>query len=74
MLNENFDKYIRGIKGISKAVLNIGTVDKEAQLERIKICKKCKYLSEDKKKCKVCGCFIVYKTKLESESCPKGKW
>lgn len=41
---------------------------------RLNKCNRCEYIHMDKKTCNLCGCFIVAKTKLETESCPAGKW
>ena len=40
--------------------------------KRVSTCKSCQYLSANR--CKSCGCFIVVKTAIESEKCPKGYW
>ena len=41
---------------------------------RIDICKECSEYNSVLKICKVCGCFMPLKTKIENESCPRGKW
>lgn len=46
---------------------------KEAD-ERMNICKQCEYLEQKAKKCQICGCFMEFKTKWPSASCPIGKW
>ena len=42
--------------------------------ERMAICNECEHLEQQSKKCKMCGCFMEYKTKLPYVSCPIGKW
>lgn len=43
---------------------------------RMKICNRCEHLSNKLvlKQCRLCGCFIVAKTKLLGEKCPLSKW
>ena len=41
---------------------------------RYEICKQCNEFNTILKLCKVCGCFMPVKTKIENESCPRGKW
>lgn len=40
---------------------------------RYDICKSCDKFS-DLKFCKSCGCFMPFKVRLASSSCPEGKW
>lgn len=44
--------------------------------ERLAICKACdRYaLKYGQGQCLECGCFMAYKTKMKSASCPLGKW
>ena len=48
-------------------------VNKEKYKERIEQCEKC-----DRRSmlniCKECGCVVVLKARLQSSSCPLGKW
>ena len=41
---------------------------------RMEICKTCPHLFAPTKQCKKCGCFMLIKTKLASQTCPIGKW
>lgn len=54
------------IKGV-KVVVPI-----EEQERRISICKSCEQFTG--KTCKLCGCFIRLKARLETEHCPIKKW
>jgi hypothetical protein len=48
---------------------------KEKVQQRYDICKECKHISADKiEKCKVCGCFILFKILPQNSKCPIGKW
>lgn len=42
--------------------------------ERIEICKKCEYYESWTSRCKSCGCFMFLKARIDSASCPEGKW
>lgn len=41
---------------------------------RMDICNSCPELIKLTSQCKKCGCFMLYKTPLESAKCPIGKW
>lgn len=41
---------------------------------RLDLCSKCEKLSDDKKTCSECGCYLDIKTGWATESCPLGKW
>ena len=45
---------------------------RELYNKRYKICQSCDYL--DKSFCKICGCFVKAKTKVDKEECPKKYW
>ena len=49
-------------------------VPQEIYEDRIAICKGCSYYSSVLGNCKVCLCFMKLKSKISSQSCPKGKW
>lgn len=49
------------------------TLDEKVKF-RLSKCNRCEYIHSDKKTCNLCGCFIIAKTKLETEKCPAGKW
>lgn len=46
-------------------------VDKETAKKRYDVCMTCEF--QKNKKCVKCGCFILAKTKLNTE-CPENKW
>lgn len=39
---------------------------------RMKICNTCPHY--DAPRCKLCGCFMIAKTKIPQAKCPAGKW
>ncbi len=60
-------------KVTGKEVLKYGRTD-----ERIAICRVCKFKNwkNNNKRlwCKLCGCFVPAKARIEKEKCPKGFW
>lgn len=49
-------------------------LDNEQSNARYEICKACPQIVALTKQCKLCGCFMAAKTKIESAKCPIGKW
>jgi len=49
-------------------------VEKEVAFERLDICNDCPSLFRPTWTCKECGCFMKIKARLESSTCPLGKW
>lgn len=41
---------------------------------RMQICSECKVFDKEFARCKICGCFMKLKIRLEISSCPIGKW
>lgn len=71
----------KGVKNLAGAVgraadrvirREILLVDSSTKKKRLSVCHGCEYLSD--MQCSVCECFVLAKTMLASESCPKGKW
>jgi hypothetical protein len=50
-----------------------GAIEDKTREERISICKSCPNLSGINI-CKLCGCFMPFKTWLSNQHCPDGKW
>jgi len=49
-------------------------VDKSISDARYEICSSCPELIKLTKQCKLCGCFMIAKTKIPHAACPLGKW
>lgn len=49
-------------------------IDQITAEKRMQICEECPLLIKVTKQCRECGCFMILKTKIESASCPVGKW
>jgi hypothetical protein len=47
-------------------------VSANEQHRRREICERCPHFSGTT--CKICGCWVDFKKKLATESCPLGKW
>ena len=65
-------RIIRFIVAIVKFMAYGKIVDNDELKKRRIICKDCEFRM--KKKCNLCGCYIKYKTRLSTESCPEKKW
>lgn len=65
-------KIIKGSIGILKSIFGIDCIASQYQAERMVICSMCQFFRN--KKCFLCGCYLVHKTRLKSEKCPAGKW
>jgi len=65
------DKLTKFKEDVSSA---IKLSDQTIYLKRIEICKECPSLFKPISQCKECGCLIYTKAKLDSQSCPLGKW
>lgn len=46
----------------------------EDQKDRMHQCQSCKHFSGTSKRCKLCGCFLKYKVKMQQAKCPIDKW
>ena len=71
------------VKNFSLSMANVLThatktgqviASKEKILNRIVVCGTCPDYQKFRGKCKKCGCFLVVKTGLEAEKCPRGLW
>jgi len=49
-------------------------VEDSVATNRYDICNSCDELINLTKQCKKCGCVMTMKTKLQTASCPLGKW
>lgn len=66
------------VKSLGKAVSDvvqhgIKFASKEEKERRMEACMACEHLHE-MNRCKVCGCFVDYKTQLEAWHCPLKRW
>jgi len=41
---------------------------------RLGFCRKCEHFEEGPNRCDKCGCFMDFKTLIQSSECPIGKW
>jgi len=77
----------KGLKGLTKASLNIEPVTEETRQMRRKICAACPAATRTKSiglypintltptsLCSDCRCNLYAKTKLAKQSCPRDKW
>ena len=79
--------YVKGAIGLTKAVLHIDRAPHAVIMERRGFCRSCEFATRNPKpqfakftgltnrsRCTICQCFIVAKTVIAGESCPKEKW
>lgn len=66
---------LEGFTNVGKEM--IGMADEEVEsvaAERLAICHRCPFLSENKKRCDSCGCILAAKTRSMESECPEEKW
>lgn len=73
--------FIKGSMKIAQSSLGIHACSEECTKERLTICYNCEHLElketgldNFKARCKICGCFIKFKTKIKNAHCDLGKW
>ena len=42
--------------------------------QRMVTCSGCDDLNKERATCNLCGCYVEYKGRMKTESCPKNKW
>ena len=67
-------KIIRFLKAIIKYVIFGQRVNIDNYIHRLSVCKNCKHFDNEKWSCKICGCFLDKKAKMNTENCPDDKW
>lgn len=62
------------VAGIKYALNGFKNVEEEEIKRRMEICQQCPFYDKEQNKCSKCGCFMKFKSMMESEHCPIGKW
>ncbi len=63
------------VASVGAAIKNPKRVSDEEKARRLAICEGCEFLIRGKSdRCAKCGCFLKWKTALESWHCPIKKW
>ena len=62
------------VKEAGSVVRNDAPITEEAIEARLAICVTCDRYLAQAKRCKECGCFMKFKSRLRNEHCPLGKW
>ena len=70
---ENATKAL-GRMAVNKAIGNRVRATKGETKRRMMICEKCENFIMRNHRCSKCGCRLKLKLRLETESCPLGKW
>jgi hypothetical protein len=62
-------------KNAVKYALRYGQIKADEKIieKRLSTCETCPYKMHGNR-CKLCGCFIILKSGIISESCPDGRW
>ena len=64
-----------GYFNLLMSYLRILNKDKrELYNQRYNICIKCEHINKKIELCKMCGCFVIAKTKIDEAFCPKKFW
>ncbi len=74
-LSKNVSNIARAAGRVVKAIVthkSIRVSDEEKE-RRLSICRDCEFYTANGR-CEKCGCFIRFKTRLETEHCPIEKW
>jgi hypothetical protein len=80
-------EFVKGVVGLTKIALQIDLVDEPTIKARRDVCRRCEYSTKNKERlntpslgltnksmCTECKCFIMGKSQLKQEECPKNKW
>ena len=66
------------IKSFTKAIIKWAasgfSTSKRLQRKRVKICRSCEYFNKEEVRCNDCGCYLLLKTLMKTQSCPQNKW
>jgi len=66
---------VKALADEARAALNQrpSVSDKEAAM-RLRQCLHCDLFIKEQGRCSRCGCFMRFKIRMRSQSCPLGKW
>ena len=70
----NTMRIIRFLKAIVKYIRFGQQTTIDVYIDRLTICKNCNNFDNEKWSCKVCGCYLDKKAKMNTENCPEDKW
>lgn len=73
-LGETLPNIFQRINSLLKALIHWKEAPQELRLERLLRCFSCENLDLKNDVCRVCGCFVHYKTRSTNEKCPLGYW
>lgn len=65
------------LKQFAEGLKNTIVKNEEVELlhkERMSLCETCDYYNSTTSQCKICGCFMLVKTRSVSAKCPKDFW
>lgn len=76
---EKAKRIAKGAVGLTKAALGIDPASPDRVVQRLNICRRCRHFIQGKgyrgkERCKLCGCLLRAKVRINSEKCPEEKW
>lgn len=81
--NANYPDFFQQIKNLSDLAAKVAqdfsegkeiVAIEELQKQRMETCNSCDKYNSEEKRCTLCGCYMEYKTKIASATCPIMKW
>ena len=70
----NTMRIIRFLKATVKYIRFGQQTTIDVYIDRLTICKNCNNFDNEKWSCKICGCYLDKKAKMNTENCPEDKW
>ena len=67
-------KIIRFFKAVIKYIRFGKQVSINEYIYRLTACKNCNNFNQENWTCKICGCYLDKKAKMNTEKCPDSKW
>ena len=67
-------RLIKFLTAITKYLRYGNRVDIDNYINRLSICRTCDNFDNEKWSCKICGCYLDKKAKMNTENCPDDKW
>lgn len=67
-------RIIKFLTAIAKYLRYGNRVDIDNYIDRLSICRDCDNFDNEKWSCKICGCYLDKKAKMNTENCPEDKW
>ena len=73
-ISVNMRRICRFIKALWRYILYGKRVEYFEFVNRLSVCAACGFADRENWKCRICGCYLIKKAKMNTECCPKKKW